>query len=70
MDSGGQSIFRLYSGVAILGILALTYYERNDMGDAMEFGRMFIPGITIAVSLIGILSVDFYSSFFYIFFNR
>ena len=60
MDSGGQSIFRLYSGVAILGILALTYYERNDIGDAMEFGRMFIPGITIAVSLIGILSVDFY----------
>ena len=60
MDSGGQSIFRLYSGVAILGILTLTYYERKGMGDAMEFGRMFIPGITIAVSVLGIFSVDFY----------
>ena len=30
------------------------------MGDTMDFGRIFIPGITITVSLIGIFSVDFY----------
>ncbi len=63
MDSGGQSIFRLYSGVAVIGILTLSYYQYESldyMGDTMEFGRVFIPGMTAAVSLIGIFSVDYY----------
>ena len=63
MDSGGQSIFRLYSGVAVFGILTLSYYQYeslNYMGDTMEFGRVFIPGMTAAVSLIGLFSVDYY----------
>tara|TARA_B100000686_G_scaffold18213_1_gene16870 strand:- start:2414 stop:3307 length:894 start_codon:yes stop_codon:yes gene_type:complete len=63
MDSGGQSIFRLYSGVAVIGILSLSYHQWKNldfMGDTMDFGRVFIPGITIAVSLVGIFSVDFY----------
>jgi len=63
MDSGGQSIFRLYSGIAIIGILALSYHQwknLNFMGDTMDFGRVFIPGMTIVVSLLGIFSVEFY----------
>ena len=59
MDAGGQSIFRLYSGVAILGIIVLSYHKWK-MEDTMDFGLWFIPGITAAVGLIGLLSVDAY----------
>ena len=59
MDSGGQSIFRLYSGVAIMGIIVLSYHQWK-MEDTMEFGLWFIPGITAAIGLIGLLSVDAY----------
>ena len=60
MDAGGQSIFLLYSGVAILGILVLSYYQWKNLGDTIEFGRWFIPGVTVAVGVIGLVSVDFY----------
>ena len=63
MDSGGQSIFRLYSGVAVIGILSLSYHQWKNlefMGDTMEFGRVFIPGMTAIVSLVGFVSVDYY----------
>ncbi len=59
MDAGGQSIFRLYSGVAILGIIVLSYHQWK-MEDTMDFGLWFIPGITAVVGLIGLLSVDAY----------
>ena len=59
MDSGGQSIFLLYSGVAVVGIVVLSYHQWK-MQDTMDFGRWFIPGITAAVGLIGLLSVDAY----------
>ncbi|SVA38662.1 uncharacterized protein METZ01_LOCUS91516, partial [marine metagenome] len=59
MDSGGQSIFRLYSGVAVIGIIVLSYHQWK-MEDTIDFGRWFIPGITAAVGLIGIFSVDAY----------
>ena len=59
MDSGGQSIFRLYSGVAVIGIIVLSYHQWK-MEDTIDFGRWFIPGITAAVGLLGILSVDAY----------
>jgi hypothetical protein len=59
MDAGGQSIFRLYSGVAILGIIVLSYHKWK-MEDTEAFGLWFIPGITAAVGLIGLLSVDAY----------
>ena len=59
MDAGGQSIFRLYSGLAILGIIVLSYHQWK-MEDTMDFGLWFIPGITAAVGLIGLLSVDAY----------
>jgi len=59
MDAGGQSIFRLYSGVAILGIIVLSYHQWK-MEDTMDFGLWFIPGITAAIGLIGLLSVDAY----------
>ena len=63
MDSGGQGIFLLYSGIAVFGILALSFHQwknLNFLGDTMEFGRVFIPGITFAVSIIGIMLVDTY----------
>ena len=63
MDSGGQGIFLLYSGIAVFGILALSFHQwknLNLLGDTMEFGRIFIPGITFAVSIIGIMLVDTY----------
>ena len=59
MDAGGQSIFRLYSGVAILGIIVLSYHQWK-MEDTEAFGLWFIPGITAVVGLIGLLSVDAY----------
>ena len=59
LDSGGQSIFRLYSGVAFLGILVMSYHAWK-MEDTMDFGLWFIPGITAAIGLIGLLSVDAY----------
>ena len=59
MDSGGQSIFLLYSGVAILGIGVLSYHQWK-MDNTVEFGRWFIPGVTVAVGLIGLFSVDAY----------
>ena len=59
MDAGGQSIFRLYSGLAILGIVVLSYHKWK-MEDTEAFGLWFIPGITAAVGLIGLLSVDAY----------
>jgi len=59
MDAGGQSIFRLYSGLAILGIIVLSYHQWK-MEDTMDFGLWFIPGITAAVGLIGLLSVNAY----------
>ncbi len=59
MDAGGQSIFRLYSGLAILGIIVLSYHQWK-MEDTEAFGLWFIPGITAAVGLIGLLSVDAY----------
>ena len=59
MDAGGQSIFRLYSGVAIIGIIVLSYHQWK-MEDTIDFGRWFIPGITAAVGLLGMLSVDAY----------
>ena len=55
MDSGGQSIFLLYSGVAILGIGVLSYHQWK-MDNTVEFGRWFIPGVTVAVGLIGLFS--------------
>ena len=63
MDSGGQGIFLLYSGIAVFGILALSFHQwknLNLLGDTMEFGRVFIPGRTFAVSIIGIMMVDTY----------
>ena len=59
MDAGGQSIFRLYSGLAILGIVVLSYHKWK-MEDTEAFGLWFIPGVTAAVGLIGLLSVDAY----------
>ena len=59
MDAGGQSIFRLYSGLAILGIIVLSYHKWK-MEDTEAFGLWFIPGITAVVGLIGLLSVDAY----------
>ena len=59
MDAGGQSIFLLYSGVAIIGIIALSYHQWK-MEDTMDFGRWFIPGITAVVGLLGLFSVDAY----------
>jgi hypothetical protein len=55
MDAGGQSIFRLYSGVAILGIIVLSYHKWK-MEDTEAFGLWFIPGITAAIGLIGLLA--------------
>ena len=60
MDSGGHGIFRLYSGVAIFGIIVMAYHGYSDMTDTMSFGRWFIPGLTAVVGLIGLFSVDFY----------
>tara|TARA_B100001750_G_C15457197_1_gene572254 strand:- start:523 stop:1404 length:882 start_codon:yes stop_codon:yes gene_type:complete len=60
MDAGGQSIFLLYSGVAIFGILVLSYYQWKNLGDTIEFGRWFIPGVTVAVGMIGLVTVDAY----------
>ena len=60
IDSGGQSIFRLYSGVALFGIVVMAYHGYSDMADTMGFGRWFIPGLTAVVGLIGLFSVDFY----------
>jgi len=59
MDAGGQSIFRLYSGLAILGIVVLSYHKWK-MEDTEAFGLWFIPGVTAVVGLIGLLSVDAY----------
>ena len=60
IDSGGQLIFRLYSGVALFGIIVMAYHGYSDMKDTMGFGRWFIPGLTAVVGLIGLFSVDFY----------
>ena len=60
MDSGGQAIFRLYSFVALFGIIVMAYHGYSDMKDTMGFGRWFIPGMTAVVGLIGLFSVDFY----------
>lgn len=60
LDSGGQSIFRLYSGVALFGIIVMAYHGYSDMTDTMGFGRWFIPGLTAVVGLLGLFSVDFY----------
>ena len=60
MDSGGHGIFRLYSGVALFGIIVMAYHGYSDMTDTMSFGRWFIPGLTAVVGLIGLFSVDFY----------
>ena len=59
MDAGGQSIFRLYSGLAILGIVVLSYHKWK-MEDTEAFGLWFIPGVTAVVGLIGLFSVDAY----------
>ena len=68
LDSGGQGIFRLYSSVAIIGIVVLSYHQWK-IGDTMAFGRWFIPSMTAGVALIGLFSVEF-SSFLYIFSHR
>ena len=60
LDSGGQGIFRLYSGVALFGIIVMAYHGYSDMKDTMGFGRWFIPGLTTVVGLVGLFSVDFY----------
>ena len=57
LDSGGQSIFRLYSGVAFLGILVMSYHAWK-MEDTMDFGLWFIPSLTAAVGFLGMLSVN------------
>jgi len=59
MDSGGQSIFRLYGGVAIFGILVMSYHAWK-MEDTMNFGRWFIPSLTAAVGFLGLFSVNTY----------
>lgn len=59
LDSGGQSIFRLYSGLAIIGIGVLSYHQWK-VGDTMAFGLWFIPSMTAAVALLGLFSVEFY----------
>ena len=60
LDSGGQGIFRLYSGVALFGIIVMAYHAYSDMADTMSFGRWFIPSLTAVVGLVGLFSVDFY----------
>ncbi|MEC7135673.1 MAG: PH domain-containing protein [Candidatus Thermoplasmatota archaeon] len=60
LDSGGQGIFRLYSGVALFGIIVMAYHAYSDMADTMSFGRWFIPSLTAVVGLTGLFSVDFY----------
>ena len=60
MNSGGHGIFRLYSCVALFGIIVMAYHAYSDMKDTMGFGRWFIPGMTAVVGLIGLFSVDFY----------
>lgn len=59
LDSGGQSIFRLYSGVAFLGILVMSYHAWK-MEDTMDFGLWFIPSLTAVVGFLGMLSVNAY----------
>ncbi|MFL2944580.1 MAG: PH domain-containing protein [Candidatus Poseidoniales archaeon] len=59
LDSGGQSIFRLYSGVAFLGILVMSYHAWK-MENTMDFGLWFIPSLTAAVGFLGMLSVNAY----------
>ena len=60
LDSGGHGIFRLYSGVAVFGIIAIAYHGYSDMKDTMGFARWFIPSMTAIIGLIGLFSVDFY----------
>ena len=64
MDSGGQANFRLYSFVALFGIIVMAYHGYSDMKDTMGFGRWFIPGMTAVVGLIGLFSVDFYNAIY------
>lgn len=59
LDSGGQSIFRLYSGVAFLGILVMSYHAWK-MEDTMDFGRKFIPLLTATIGFLGMFSVNAY----------
>lgn len=60
LDSGGQGIFRLYSGVAIIGIGVLSYHQWKNLGDTKDFGTWFIPSLTAGVALLGLFSVEFY----------
>ena len=59
LDSGGQSIFRLYTSVALFGILVMSYHVRK-MEDTMDFGLLFIPSLTAVVGFLGLLSVNAY----------
>ena len=59
LDSGGQSIFRLYSGVALFGIIVMSYHAWK-IDNTMIFGRWFIPSLTAVIGLLGIFSVNAY----------
>ncbi|MAW93428.1 MAG: hypothetical protein CMA32_02915 [Euryarchaeota archaeon] len=59
LDSGGQSIFRLYSGVAFFGIIVMSYHAWK-MGGTMDFGRWFIPSLTAVIGFLGMFSVNAY----------
>ena len=59
LDSGGQSIFRLYTSVALFGILVMSYHAWK-MEDTMDFGLLFIPSLTAVVGFLGLLSVNAY----------
>ena len=59
LDSGGQSIFRLYGGVALFGIIVMSYHAWK-MEDTMDFGRKFIPLLTATIGFLGMFSVNAY----------
>ena len=59
LENGGRDIFRLYGGLALIGIGAMVFHLRTQ-DDTMAFGRWFIPLLTLLVGGGGMVIVDQY----------
>ena len=63
LENGGREIFRLYGGLALFGvsIMVLHLWKIGEAeGDTMDFGRWFIPLVTLLVGGGGMVIVNQY----------
>ena len=63
LETGGQSVFTFYLAVifsGVSGLLLFNYFIAENMQSTFDFSKLFLPGITILLGILGLTLVNYY----------